>query len=82
MDDRWDVPLSGDNTYYGSLILNKEKFPNFTLKALTEQIKSLGWKGLGGWVCAQESEIHKTSNSPIDYWEERLKEAKEAGISY
>ena len=82
MDDSWDVPLSGDNSYYGSLILNKEKFPSVTIKELTEQIKSLGWKGLGGWVCAQESEKHSNSNSPTDYWEERLKEAKESGLSY
>lgn len=28
MDDSWDVPLQDDSTYYGSLILNHEKFPN------------------------------------------------------
>ena len=82
MDDSWDVPLSGDNSYYGCLILDKEKFPGFTLKTLAEKIKSLGWKGLGGWICAQESEIHSNNNSPEDYWKERLKEAEDSGISY
>ena len=30
MDDSWDVPLDGNEEYYGSLILNEEKFPSFT----------------------------------------------------
>ena len=29
MDDSWDMPLSNDEAYFGSLILNKEKFPSF-----------------------------------------------------
>ena len=64
MDDSWDVPLDGDSSYYGSLQLSPEKFPeawegseNATeaLKKLTDRIKALGWRGLGGWVCAQPS---------------------------
>lgn len=27
MDDSWDVPKNGDRNYFGSLILNVEKFP-------------------------------------------------------
>ncbi|MBQ8207167.1 MAG: hypothetical protein IJZ89_00330 [Clostridia bacterium] len=88
MDDSWDVPLDGNTDYYGSLILNEEKYPTYTegktnaeaLKMLTEKMKSLGWKGLGGWVCAQESEFCKVS--PEEYWKERMREADESGFAY
>lgn len=89
MDDSWDVPLEDYEKYYGSLVLDKDKFsescnsdnPAQNLKNLTDRIKSLGWKGLGGWVCAQESEVYKKTNSE-DYWKERILWAKEAGFSY
>ena len=82
MDDSWDVPLCGDNAYYGCLILNREKFPGYSMKELTERIKSMGWKGLGGWICAQESEKQPNCTQPSKYWEERLIEANDSGISY
>ena len=88
MDDSWDMPLSNDEAYFGSLILNKEKFPSFVkenddgLKALTDKMKSLGWKGLGGWVCAQESRIYSEGLTPEQYWTERLIAAHKAGFSY
>lgn len=91
MDDSWDVPLNGDNKYYGSLILNEEKFPATTKNAinnteamskLTESIKTLGWKGLGGWVCATESKILKGDDTSEEYWTKRIKEANQAGVSY
>ena len=89
MDDSWDVPLSPGKSDYGCLTLNREKFPSFVdgaknnaeaLKRLTETIRSLGWKGLGGWVCAQES-VRET-DIPENYWKKRLQEANEAGFSY
>ena len=55
-DNGRDVPMDGDRAYYGSLLLNKEKFPEATkgaktnaeaLKNITERIKELGWKGFG-----------------------------------
>ena len=82
MDDSWDVPLSGDTSFYGSLILSNDKFPGMTLEELNKKIKSLGWKGLGGWICAQESAKHQNSHLSVDYWTERLSEANKAGISY
>lgn len=91
MDDSWDVPYSDYKTYYGSLRLNPEKFPESTantanhteaLKYLTDKIKSLGWKGLGGWVCAQESKQFSDGLTPEEYWTKRLCEANEAGFSY
>ncbi len=86
MDDSWDVPPDGDESYYGSLVLNKEKFPESVggkqsnaeaLLSLTERIKSLGWKGLGGWVCAQESERFDGKK----YWETRFQDANFSGFS-
>ena len=91
MDDSWDVPLDGNERYYGSLILNREKFPCAlqhavsnaqAIKILTDRVKALGWKGLGGWVCAQESELFMKTQTEESYWEARLKEANEADFSY
>ncbi|MBQ3489413.1 MAG: hypothetical protein IJA86_02360 [Clostridia bacterium] len=91
MDDSWDVPFDGNEAYYGSLILNDEKFPCATrnstgngaaLKRLTDRIKALGWKGLGGWVCAQESRRFMGDLTIEQYWMERLRDANAAGFSY
>ena len=91
MDDSWDVPLDGNKEYYGSLILNDEKFPESirgavsngeALKRLTKRIQSLGWKGLGGWVCAQESKLFTENFTTEQYWTERLKDANISGFSY
>lgn len=88
MDDSWDVPLNGDQAHFGSLILNQEKFPNYTLdknnaealRALVSDFKSLGWKGLGGWVCAQEAPLN--TQTPEDYWKEKLFDMQASGFSY
>ena len=91
MDDSWDVPLDGNKEYYGSLILNDEKFPQAVqsgannaeaLKCMSERIKVLGWKGLGGWVCAQESGLFSENLTTEQYWMERLKDANRSGFSY
>lgn len=91
MDDSWDVPVKDDSSYYGSLILNNEKFPNSTsetknnteaLKKLTERIKQIGWKGVGGWVCAQESKKFAGNLSDEEYWSEKMKEAQQSGFAY
>ncbi len=91
MDDSWDVPKDGNSRYYGSLILNDEKFPESTrdvesnataLSRLSERITSLGWKGLGGWVCAQEADLPGGDISDEEYWIKRLKEAADSGFSY
>lgn len=89
MDDSWAVPISSYENYYGSLVLNREKFPSFyrednpgeSLKALADKIKEIGWKGLGGWVCAQESPVYSSGNTE-EYWTERLKWCQDAGFSY
>ena len=90
MDDSWDVPLDGDEVYYGSLVLNSEKFPDCcsgrnpaeSLKKLNYRIKEYGWKAVGGWVCAQESEKLLGNKNQEEYWIERLKWAKYSGFGY
>lgn len=91
MDDSWDVPIDGDLGYCGSLTLDREKFPTATaggvsnavaLSRLCERVRALGWKGLGGWVCAQESERACEVGSSEDYWRKRLCEANESGFAY
>lgn len=90
MDDSWDVPLNNYEEYYGSLVLNKEKFPSFvdennpskSIKNLSDRIKAAGWKGLGGWVCIQESEKLLNGRSFEEYWTERVKWANEGGMDY
>lgn len=91
MDDSWDVPLEDDGTYYGSLILSEEKFPEAVknsktnaeaLKRLTDRVKALGWKGLGGWVCAQVCEQLRNGMSDEEYLRTRVLDANEAGFSY
>lgn len=86
MDDSWDVPMDGNPDYYGSLRLDSEKFPDATaqvlpLKHLSDRIRQLGWKGLGGWVCAQESSVFP-SDSVESYWTERMQAAQQAGFTY
>jgi hypothetical protein len=90
MDDSWDVPLDGNKQYYGSLVLNEEKFPSFAkgsspeeaLKQLSKKIMDLGWKALGGWICVQPSELFQNNMTDEAYWIERFKWAKEAKIGY
>ena len=91
MDDSWDVPPDGDPRYYGSLQLDGDKFPAAVggsksnaeaLKRLSDRIKALGWRGLGGWVCAQESACVADADKPEAYWTARLREANAAGMSF
>lgn len=91
LDDSWDIPkdanTKNDNPYLGSTELSTERFPSFTgnpterLKKLSDSIKNVGWKGAGGWICAQKAGIH--ANIPQEeYWTERIKTANAAGFDY
>jgi hypothetical protein len=51
------------------------------MAALVAAVKAKGWKGLGGWVCAQQSAIYSKS-SDEDYWTERLHWARDSGFAY
>ena len=91
MDDSWDIPLEensrDDNPYFGTMELGEDRFPSFKgdpatrLKALVDSVKTKGWKGLGGWVCAQQA-ADSLGVAPEEYWTRRLKDADEAGFSY
>lgn len=37
---------------------------------------------MGGWICAQESEVAENHDSIDAYWIERLKAAHESGFDY
>lgn len=89
MDDSWDIPLDEKykNDNVGTVELNQERFPSFTgnpterLKKLVTAVEAKGWKGLGGWTCAQEA-VALGNVDPQAYWEERMKTAQEAGFKY
>ena len=92
MDSSWDVPNDDkDNIFRGSHILNREKFPSFTgdgispsesFGRLVGKMKSIGWKGLGGWVASQECERYLKDGDTDEFWRTRLKWANDAGMSY
>ncbi|WP_106829900.1 hypothetical protein [Parabacteroides pacaensis] len=91
MDDSWDIPkdrnTTSDNPYLGTTELNTERFPSFTgtpterLKKLSDRMKREGWKGAGGWICAQKAGNYADVSEEV-YWMERIKAADEAGWSY
>lgn len=91
MDDSWDIPkdmnANSNNPYLGTTELNTERFPSFTgdpterLKKLSDRIKREGWKGAGGWICAQKAEAY-ANIAEEEYWMERIKTANAAGFGY
>ena len=90
MDDSWDIPVGkdGEGQYYGAARLDEGRFPSFKgspterLRALVNKVKASGWKGLGGWICAQEAPVVPESAHPENYWIDRMKESEAAGITY
>lgn len=95
LDDGWDVPYhtdaSAQKEYFGSLEVNKERFPCTKgdpaerLKYLNERAKSLGWKGIGIWVAAQrcgKDYALPFSENDKDFWRERILWCKQAGVAY
>ena len=98
LDDGWDVPIVKPQAYYGSLILDTDKFPSFTgtpaerLRKLNQAFKDLGWRGIGLWVACQESPAilkqqaakYGSDRNAAEplYWVERMKWMAEAGVEY
>lgn len=88
MDDSWDVPLQEDKAWFGSLILNEQRFPSLggspaqRLRKLTDRVKAAGWKGLGGWVCAQHAPKFENEGTEEEYWTERFKWMRDADFTY
>jgi len=90
MDDSWDIPAdenSGNNKYLGLVEVDETRFPQFTgtpterMTKLVQAVKAAGWKGLGGWICAQEASVAGNID-PKTYWTERLKAANQSGFAY
>ncbi len=93
MDDCWDVPIGGkmhEHPYYASQILAKDKFPSFAkdgvenrdaMKALAKKVTSLGWRGLGGWICIERCHA-MPGESDESFWKERLIQSDYAGWKY
>lgn len=96
LDDGWDVPYgTTDSRLFGSLEADPERFPSLKnlpprerLKALSEKIISLGYRGLGLWVptqmpyLADGKEILRTLDDERQHWEERASWCHDAGILY
>ena len=85
MDDSWDIPVNDHRTErMGEARLDTERFPSCkgNLKKLVQKTKQAGWKGLGGWICAQEASVAPDAANPEAYWTARLKENHKAGMAY
>ena len=96
LDDGWDVPYGAeDPRLFGSLETDPERFPSLAslhpaarLKALSEKVRSLGYRGLGLWAPTQTPslvdgrEVTRTPQEERLYWEERARWCHEAGVVY
>lgn len=96
LDDGWDVPYGAtDRRLFGSLEADPERFPSLRnlppaerLKALSDKIRSMGYRGLGLWVPTQTPslvngrEVELTPQEERLYWEERARWCHEAGVIY
>lgn len=85
MDDSWDIPVNDHRSeIMGEARLDKERFPscNGNLRKLVHKTKRAGWKGLGGWICAQEASTAPDASNSEAYWTARLKENHRAGMAY
>ncbi len=85
MDDSWDIPINDHRSeIMGEARLDNERFPSCkgNLKKLVRMTKKAGWKGLGGWLCAQEASAASDAGDPESYWTARLKENYKAGMAY
>ncbi|MCE5343560.1 MAG: hypothetical protein LLF96_08285 [Eubacteriales bacterium] len=94
LDDGWDVPPEVDPAYFGSLIVDENRFPSCTgtpaerLARLNWMAKASGWRGIGLWVAAQEAPALMRGRNMRDpewqkaYWMERLEWSRQAGVEY
>lgn len=91
LDDSWNMPLDYRpviDQYFGLVELDTERFPSFqghTVKRIADlatRIKSYGWKGLAGWVCAQGSPLDPYHDNPREYWKRQFAVAHAAGMDY
>lgn len=63
------------------------------MSRVSERVRALGWKGLGGWVCVQKSPVARLARtadgkvyaremSDAEYWKEALLRSYRAGWQY
>ena len=93
-----------DNEYLATMAIDATRFPSFwgddqqRMTKLTAAVKQLGWRSLGGWVCAQnpicftqeytglentyENSLCWTPEQEERYWKRRLAESERAGFTY
>jgi hypothetical protein len=63
LDDGWDLPMDSAQfeSHYGSLLVDSRRWPSCTgspeerLRKLNQLAQNCGWKGVGLWICSQES---------------------------
>ena len=77
---------------FGSLMLDSGRFPHFTgsraerLFAISDKIKSLGYKDVGLWIACQRPCQTKPDHLPLyedrPFWETAAHDCGDAGISY
>lgn len=114
LDDSWDIPsnfnskrphgINYDNEHLATLTIDPTRFPSFAgkdeerMSHLVNAVKDKGWKGLGGWICAQnpicltkkytgqqntlENSKNWSAKQEEKYWKKRLKESQESGFLY
>ena len=96
LDDGWDVPYGAkDSRIFGSFEADPERFPSLAglspanrLRALSDRIRALGYRGLGLWVPTQTPslvngcEISRTPEEERLYWEERARWCHDGGVLY
>ena len=89
LDDGWDVPSDNPTPWFSSCLLNEQKFPTFAslkpaerLKKLNDAAKATGWRGVGLWLASQESPAARGNATDEQYWTERMRWCKQAGIEY
>lgn len=101
LDDGWDVPYGttaagriedGCIAMFGSLEADGGKFPSFgrtpqeRLGRLSDEMKKLGYAGLGLWVSPQRpfyrGDERGDEAGARAYWEMRARESEAAGVRY
>lgn len=96
LDDGWDVPYGArDSRIFGTMEADPERFPSLAalspekrLKALSDRIRTLGYRGLGLWVPTQSPSLvngKMITRTPAEerlYWEERARWCHDGDIVY
>lgn len=94
-----------DNEFLSRLVIDGTRFPSYqggsdvaNLRHLVDDVKKIGWKGLGGWVCLQnpicltqeytglennrDNSLKWTESQEKSFWTKKIAEMKESGFSY